>query len=151
MFESLMNTILARGMRLRRIRKRLQRSFMSEMTEGFLILLLRGMRLMFFLDRGFRRNIQDFRGRYFFRSLDDSITVFASFDNGRMTFGERNVSDADVTITFRDDRALRDFLLAEKPDLLNALLTQSFTVDGNLNYIYKFGYMANHLRLTLTA
>ena len=55
MLETLINTILMRG-----IQGRLKQCFMSEIAEEFLELLLRGMALMFLLDRQFRKGIQDF-------------------------------------------------------------------------------------------
>ncbi|MCL4500639.1 MAG: hypothetical protein M1438_02140 [Deltaproteobacteria bacterium] len=41
-------------------------------------------------------------------------------------------------------RALRDFLMAFKKDILKILETNEVEVIGNLNYLYRFGFLANH-------
>jgi hypothetical protein len=57
------------------------------------------------------------------------------------------VDSPDITIIFKNPAALRNFIFSPKPDILNAILRQEVSVDGNLNYLYKFAYMANHLKL----
>jgi hypothetical protein len=42
------------------------------------------------------------------------------------------------------NQALRDFLGAFKKDILKVMETNEVRVIGNLNYLYKFGFMANH-------
>lgn len=124
--------------------------FESEMTEGFLELLLNMMRLTFQFDTRFRRNIEDFEGRYLFRSVDGSIMVSAVFQGGAMHVKKSIISEPDITITFRDDKALMGFLLAPKPDILGAMLRQDVVLEGNLNFLYKFAYMAKRLQLMAT-
>lgn len=51
---------------------------------------------------------------------------------------------------FKDGKALMDFLLAENPDILGAMLHQEVTPEGNLNYLYTFAYMARHLQRMAT-
>ena len=43
-----------------------------------------------------------------------------------------------------------NFLLSANRDILRGLLNNEVLVTGNLNYMYKFGFMANHLQLELT-
>jgi hypothetical protein len=121
--------------------------FESEMTEGFLELLLNMMRLTFQFDEKFRRNIEGFRGRYLFRSRDGQITVSAEFSDGEMNVEKAIIASPHITITFRDDKALMGFILAPKPDILGAMLRQDVVLEGNLNYLYKFAYMAKRLQL----
>jgi hypothetical protein len=42
------------------------------------------------------------------------------------------------------NQAFRDFLGAFKKDILKVLETNEVRVIGNLNYLYKFGFLANH-------
>jgi hypothetical protein len=59
----------------------------------------------------------------------------------------RGVPDnPDVSIGFRDSVSVLSFLLAPKPDILRSLLNQDITVDGNVNYLLKFAYLANKLK-----
>jgi hypothetical protein len=124
--------------------------FESEMTEGFLELLLKMMRLTFQFDEKFRRNIEGFKGRYLFRSRDGQLTVSTVFANGEMEVGEDLIDAPNITITFKDDKALMGFLLAPRPDILGAVLRQDVVLKGNLNYLYKFAYMAKRLQLMAT-
>lgn len=41
-------------------------------------------------------------------------------------------------------QALRSFLLGFKKDILKVLLENQIHVTGNLNYLYRFGFLANH-------
>ncbi len=123
----------------------------SQAAEGFLLLLLKLMDLVFMLNIwNFRENIKGFNGRYLFRSKDDSIVASASFKSGNMKVYDKIIDKPDITITFRDDKALMNYLLSPKPDILGSILRQDVTVNGNLNYLYKFAYMAKRLQLLAT-
>ena len=150
MLQSIINMILFRTFRAKRIAQRWCASIESELAEEFLELLLKGMSLFMIINKEFRKNIQDFRGRYLFRSSDNQITVAAHFNKNRMKVKEGVIDDTDITVIFKNAAALRNFLLAPKPDILNAILNQDITLDGNLNYLYKFAFMAKRLQLMVT-
>lgn len=118
-------------------------SFDSEIIEEFLELLLNAMRLFFIFNR-------NFKGRYLFKSRDGGITVSAIFEDGKMMVQEKEIPDTDIVISFKNAKALRDFIFSPKPDILGSILRQDVVVDGNLNYMYKFAYMAKRLQLTAT-
>jgi hypothetical protein len=123
----------------------------SGVAENFLRLLLKLMDVVFMLNIwNFRDNIKSFSGRYVFHSKDNSIVASASFENGNMKVYDRIIDKPDITITFRDDKALMNYLLSPKPDILGSILRQDITVSGNLNYLYKFAYMAKRLQLLAT-
>jgi hypothetical protein len=119
----------------------------SECAEDFLQLLLGLMSVVFMLDHGFRRNIAGFNGRYQFRSRDGSITVAALFGDDRLEAREEDIPDPDITVLFKDGKALMGYLLAPKPDILGSMLRQEVALDGNLNYLYKFAFLAKRLQL----
>ena len=50
-----------------------------------------------------------------------------------------------VTITFKDSAAVRRFLLSKDQDILSSIMANEVEVDGNLNYVYKLGFMARDL------
>ena len=122
----------------------------DEAAETFLEVLLLFMKLKFMFDPSYRRNIENFKGRYQFKSRDNKITVLVELDNGKMDIKETLSEDVDVTVIFKDGRSLMNFLLSQNRDVLRGLLNNEITVTGNLNYIYKFAFMANHLQLELT-
>jgi hypothetical protein len=126
------------------------RSFDSDITEKFLELLLNAMKIAFDFNRDYRKNIEGFKGRYLFKSRDNSITVSAVFENNRLRVDDKDIHDTDVTVTFRDSKALRDYIFSPKPDILGSILRQDVVIDGNFNYLYKFAYMAKHLQLMAT-
>jgi len=122
----------------------------DEAAETFLEVLLLFMKLKFMFDPSYRKNIENFKGRYQFRSRDGGITVLVELDNGKMDIKETLSEDVDVTVIFKDGRSLMNFLLSQNRDVLRGLLNNEINVNGNLNYIYKFAFMANHLQLELT-
>ena len=123
----------------------------SESAEDFLELLLKSMSLVFELNlKDFRKNIEGFTGRYLFTSKDKGITVSVVFDKGKMKVYEATIDGADIIITFRNDKALMDYIFSPKPDILGSMLRQDVMLNGNLNYLYKFAFMAQHLRLMAT-
>lgn len=125
----------------------LQKQLDADFTEEILELLLKAMSLVFLLSGKYRRNIENFSGSYLFKGRDDSFEVAAVFDGGEMKVHKRHIEHPSITIVFRDPAALRNFIFSPKPDILSAILQQDVTLEGNLNYLYKFAYMANHLRL----
>ncbi|OPY13729.1 MAG: hypothetical protein A4E66_00645 [Syntrophus sp. PtaB.Bin001] len=122
----------------------------SELAEDFLMLLLNLMSVVFLIDRDFRKNIERFNGRYLFKSKDGRLTVAALFENDRLKVKEKEIPDADITIFFKDGKALMNYLLSPKPDILGSILKQEVSLDGNLNYLYKFAFMAKRLQLMAT-
>jgi hypothetical protein len=138
------------SVRANRVQKQFLNCIESELAEGFTELLLRLMSLVLFLNMDFRRNIKNFRGRYLFRSRDDEITVAAVFRDNRLRVYDKAIANTDVTVTFKDARALMNYILSPKPDILGSILRQDVVIDGNFNYLYKFAYMAKHLQLMAT-
>lgn len=150
MLENISNFILLRSLRANRVRKKFLNSVESEFAEEFLELLLKLMSLFFFLNKDFRKNIKHFNGRYLFKSRHDRITVAAIFKNNKLKVSEKKTDNASVTVTFRNPKALMNYLLTPKPDILGSMLRQDVVIDGNLNYLFKFAYMAKHLQLMVT-
>lgn len=129
---------------------RFQACLQGGAADTFLETLLRLMSLVLTFDHGFRRNIEGFKGRYLFKGKDDSFTAGAVFENNRLTVASGAVANPNITILFKDGRALMDFLLTPKPDILGSMLRQEVSLNGNLNYLYKLAYMARRLQLMAT-
>lgn len=114
-------------------------------TDKFLESLLNGMDLAFCLSGEYRRNIEVFTGRYLFRTADGAIAASAVFDGGNMHVRKEEIGDWNVRVTFRNAAGLRAFLLSKNQDILDSILRNDVEVDGNLNYIYKLGFMSREL------
>ena len=132
------------------VKRRFLKSLESEAAEESLKLLLKLMSLAFKVDRGFRKNIDSFKGRYQFRSVDNSVTIAALFTGKDLKVKEKLIPDPDVSVIFKDGRSLINYLLATDRDILRLVLNNEVVLKGNTNYILKFGYMANHIQLALT-
>jgi len=132
------------------VKRRFLKSLKSEAAEKFLKLLLKLMSLTFKLDKDFRRNIDGFKGRYQFRTVDNSVTIAAIFTGKGLKVNEKLIPDPDVSVVFKDRRSLMNYLLATDRDILKLVLNNEVVLKGNMNYILKFGYMANHIQLSLT-
>jgi hypothetical protein len=110
------------------------------LTTALLEILLDGMSLAFVLLRGFRRNLAGFSGKYLFRTANDGVARGALFASRRMQVLRGEFTDYDVAVTFKDSAALLRFLFSRDQDILDSLLA-----NGNVNFIYKFAFMARDL------
>jgi hypothetical protein len=140
--------VLPQRLRLRLMRRHIQdlrRTIEGELTDKFLEILLAGMSVAFILLRGFRRNLAGFTGDYLFRTADGAVAAGAHFANGRMEVLHKEFAAYSVAVTFKDPAALRRFLFSRDQDVLARILANEIAVDGNLNYVYKFGFMVRDL------
>ena len=144
--------------RIRRyfIRKVFLKAIENEVAEEFLKLLLGLMSLSFLLDRNLRRHIEGFCGLIQFRSKDNEIRVLAEFKDNRLKRKELKPKEElkarpDATVIFKNAEALMNFLLPKggQRDILRSILNNEVILEGNFNYIYRFGFLANHLQLEL--
>ena len=55
------------------------------------------------------------------------------------------IDDWDVMVTFKNGEALRNFIFSEKQDIFDSISENAVEVDGNLNHIFKFGFMVQDL------
>jgi hypothetical protein len=118
-------------------------------TDGFLELLLAGMDLAFVLSRSFRKNIRGFTARYVFEAGDGRVAATADFANGKMHRSDRAKSPWTVRVSFVSTEAFWRFLFSKDQDILNSILKNEVEVEGNVNYLYKFGFMARELQRRL--
>ncbi|MEI6138194.1 MAG: hypothetical protein WCP85_02970 [Mariniphaga sp.] len=116
----------------------------------FLETLLKAMSLFLFFNKKFRRNIDGFNARYVFKSKDGIIAASADFADSKMKVSRKALENASVTVVFKDGTALKNFLFAESPDIIGAILDSEVQYTGNLNYLSKFAYMSKRLKLQLT-
>jgi hypothetical protein len=133
--------------------------FKEEATEEFLKGLIQFLRFSCYLDEYLRRSMKDFDGKIEFRSEDGGIRVLATFDKGRLRGRELKPDEelkppANATIVFKDAAAVKNFLLPKgglkgRRDVLRSLLNNEVRLEGNLNYIYRFGFLASHVQLKL--
>ena len=129
--------------------KKLLSYLKTEHADKILTTLLKSMGLLFSLNKDLRRNIEDFHGRYLFRIKERDIAITADFHKHGINVYERRLKNSDIAITFRDPKTLMEFLLSPKPDILGSLLKQDVSIDGNINFLFKFAYMAKHLQLMM--
>ena len=119
----------------------------DKFKDDFLQTLLSLMSVYIFLDHKFRRNIENFNGRFVFESKNKKIATSAIFGKNRMKVKKSAVDDSDIKVIFKDGNALWDFLFSPNPDIFGFILDNKLTYRGNANYIFKFAYMAKHLQL----
>ncbi|MBI5250655.1 MAG: hypothetical protein HY912_14285 [Desulfomonile tiedjei] len=133
---------------------RLLDRIVSETTDEFLEMLLRAMSMAFTLSKsplnpigaldGYHEQIDDFQGRYLFQAVGGANTS-AVFDRGQMEVLDDPVDDWDINVMFSDNKALRDFILSDDHDVMGAIFENRVQTEGNLNYIFKFAFMARDL------
>jgi hypothetical protein len=130
---------------VRRKTQALKNELEGELTDKFVEILFYSMDVAFILLASYRRNLRGFRGSYVLRTADHRVAVSALFDNERMLVKANSVASPTATVTFKDPAALRRFLFSKNQDILSSLLANEVEVEGNLNYVYKFGFMARNL------
>ncbi len=126
----------------------------SETTDKFLGMLLESMSIAFWLSKnspiplgaldGYHKQIEGFHGKYVFQA-EHGAEATAVFNDGALEVEDEVVPDWDVNITFSDDKALRDFILSDDHDVMGAIFENRVQTEGNLNYIFKFAFMARDL------
>jgi len=131
----------------------------NETAEEFLKGLLQVLKISCHVDGYLRRSIRDFEGRIEFRSKDNRIRVLADFSKGRLNKRELDADEVlqpppNAGIVFKDAEAVKNFLLPKgglkgRRDVLRSLLKNEVKLEGNFNYIYRFGFLASHLQLQL--
>lgn len=131
---------------LTRFVERLQKDIENGVSDNVLELLLKIMKLAFWLDDDYRKNIERFHARYAFRSQDGGIAASAIFYNGKMDVKSQEIQETNATIIFKDGKALWELLLADDPNIFEFILSNDLWFEGNFNYILKFAYMARHLK-----
>jgi hypothetical protein len=133
--------------------KRLARDIENDMLDNFLEHILKMMGNYLFIDTKFRRNIKDFKARYTFKDRKGRIAASVIFQkhpffkHDQMIVKEDAIKNTNVTVIFKDGKALKDFLFSGDPDVFDFVLGNKLRFEGNLNYIFKFTYMVRHLQL----
>jgi hypothetical protein len=129
----------------RRKAKALKEELEGKLTDKLAEVLLFSMEVAFILIADYRRNLRGFHGSYVVCTADNKVAASAVFSRQKMRVKTHAVRSPTVTITFKDSAALRRFLSSKDYDILASLLANEVHVDGNLNYVYKFGFMAREL------
>jgi uncharacterized protein (DUF362 family) len=122
----------------------------SKYGDMLLTRLLQLMNLAFTSDASLRKNLANFDGRYLFKIEEEDYTLAAHFSEKGIVVDRSELEQTDVRISFRNAKVLGDFLLSPNPDILDAVLKQDVAIDGNLNYLLKFAFMAKKLQLLVT-
>lgn len=129
--------------------RRLLEQIRDRATDDLLDLLLHGMAMAFLLSRSFRDNIRGFSAKYVFTTENDKVGVSAWFDGKVMHVDDKPAEDWTVRVRFKDAAGLRRFLFGKNQDILDSILANDVEMDGNINYIFKFGFMARDLERRL--
>jgi hypothetical protein len=125
-------------------------------TDATLEALLTAMQWGYRLFPAWRSRIQGFQGTIVFAAKSpsdgaDVVHATAVFDGSRMKALCRAADSFDVKVTFRDPGSLFAFLMSRNHDIADALLTNSIDTAGNLNYVYRFGFLAMEMTRSLRA
>lgn len=126
--------------------RKLRNELAGAATDKFLEALLAGMDVSFSLSPGYRKSIEGFTGSYVFETAEGLVAAACTFKDGEMEVHTQPVPEYNVRIVFKNPKALRDFLLSEDQEILSSVLRNEVEIEGNINYIYKFGFMAKDLK-----
>jgi len=137
-------------------RKKFVNQVKEEVTEEFLEILLQFLRFCSYLDEYLRQSIGTSKWKIELRSEDKDIRVLAEFENGHvkpreLEPNEQVVPPANASVVFKNPEAVKNFLLPPgglqgRRDVLRSYLNNEIRLEGNLNYVYRFGFLATHLQ-----
>lgn len=130
---------------LQREAQALKSALEGKLTDKAVEVLLYVMEVAFVLMPDYRRNLRGFRGSYVLRTANGDVAASAVFARQKMSVRRKAIASPTVAITFKSPQALRRFLSSKDRDILQALLANDVEVDGNVNYVYKLGFMAKDL------
>jgi hypothetical protein len=133
----------------RKVRKEFQQCITGESVHASPEILFRLIGLLYQLKPDFRKNIQGLSGSYQFKSEDNKVTVLATFDDEQITVEEALSPEADIVITFKDGRSIINSFFSHGKDILKTLNDNEVALQGNLNYVYKLGFLTNHIQAAL--
>ncbi len=93
----------------------------------------------------YHKQIIGFDGCYLFETRA-GVKCYATFHGGNMDVNPPDPPNWNVRITFKSDDDPLQFLLKRgEGDVLDQILGNKVKLTGNLNYLFKFGYMAKDL------
>jgi hypothetical protein len=122
-------------------------TFAGRHTDEFLEILLKSMDFAFCWSKSLRKDhLTDFNAKYIFTSADNKVAASAIFAHNDMQVKEDAIEDWDAKVTFKSAQALRRFIYSEDQDVLDSILANEVWIDGNLNLIFKFGFMVKDLQ-----
>lgn len=127
----------------------LGKNFSRKLNDKYLELMLRFIAIAFILSRDYRKNIENFNGKYVFKTRDPGVYTSVIFENGDMSVYDEKKIDWDIMIIFKDFQtmreALRSIVLTGSFDLLDCMLNDKIETVGNINYAFKFMFLINNL------
>lgn len=96
--------------------------------------------------QGYHANIEGFNAVYAFATEDGAVEAAAIFEDGEMLVEPTAPDEWDIRVTFRDVDALWRSIFSGGTDIIDSVLANDVQVYGNLNYLFKFGFMARDLK-----
>jgi hypothetical protein len=96
--------------------------------------------------QGYHANIEGFNAVYAFATENNAVQAAAIFEDGKMRVKRQAPNEWDIKVTFKNVEAFWKFIFSGGQDILDSLLANDVEVYGNVNYLYKFGFMARDLK-----
>ena len=126
-----------------------RKELIKTLNDKYLELLLRFIDIAFEFSKKYRKNIENFNGKYVFKTRDPGIYTSVTFEDGNMKVYDDKKINWDIKIIFKDCKtmreALRSIILTGSFDLLDCMLEDKIETVGNINYAFKFMFLVNNL------
>ncbi len=90
------------------------------------------------------RLTRDYNGIIQVTNSDDSVNGYIVFKNGRMKYKTGKTDNPDSTVVYRSPKDFITFIL-KYADLDEAVVNARLTMFGNLNILFKYGFIANYI------
>jgi hypothetical protein len=96
---------------------------------------------------GYDANIEYFNAFYAFATEKGAVRSAAIFKDGEMLVDrDPELDQWDIRVNFKNVDALWKLIFSGGTDIVESVLANDVQVYGNLNYLFKFGFMARDLK-----
>lgn len=119
----------------------------DQVSDTTLEELLDAMKLGLRLFPDWRQRIQGFHGTLVFEAKSAAnpkrkgVQATAMFDGQRMQVLRTGADRFNAKVTFSDPLELFRFIMSRNHDIVDSLLKNAVETKGNLNYVYRFGFL----------
>ncbi|MEI7448883.1 MAG: hypothetical protein WCJ75_04600 [Desulfomonile sp.] len=90
-------------------------------------------------------NVEGFNATYVFTTEDKTFQATARFIDGVMTVEPVAAEEWNLKIVFKDVPAFWRLIISGGNNIVDAILANEAQVYGNLNYLYKLGFLVKDL------
>jgi len=117
------------------------------LTKMITVSLFAGTKIAGYLSEDFfQKNLKGFSGSLQLRTVDDRIQIGLKCKQGKICVDTQKKDGWDVVVIFKNMESFQYFMLSNNPDIMAEAIQNNINISGNINQLYKLGFVLNDLR-----